>query len=110
MNGERSMKLCIGFVLLLGMPAVSLAAPPKSFDLPTAAAPKSFDWPQWQGSQRDAVSKEHGLLQEWPKGGPPLAWKAKDLGGGYSAPSIAAGRIFGMSFRDGNELVWALSE
>jgi outer membrane protein assembly factor BamB len=104
------MKLYIGFVLLLGLAGASLAAPPKSFDLPPGAATRSFDWPQWQGTDRDAVSKERGLLQEWPKGGPPLAWKAKDLGGGYSAPSIAAGRIFLMSNRGTDEVVWALSE
>ena len=27
------------------------------------------DWPQWQGPDRNAVSKETGLLQEWPKDG-----------------------------------------
>lgn len=70
----------------------------------------ALDWPQWQGPDRDAVSKETGLLKEWPKQGPPLAWKVKDLGGGYSEPSIAAGRIFGMSKRDGKDVVWALSE
>src|SRR5947209_1628593 len=75
-----------------------------------AASPQSFDWPQWQGPDRDAISKEHGLLQEWPKDGPPLAWEIKGLGGGYSAPSIAAGRIFGMSYRGSDEVVWALSE
>ncbi len=46
---------------------------------------KPFDWPQWQGPDRTAVSKETGLLKEWPKDGPPLAWQVKDLGGGYSA-------------------------
>ncbi len=61
------------------------------------------DWPQWQGPHRNAVSSERGLLQEWPKDGPPLAWKIKGLGGGYSAPSIAAGRIFGMSNRGEDE-------
>jgi outer membrane protein assembly factor BamB len=75
-----------------------------------AAPPESFDWPQWQGPDRNAVSKERGLLQEWPKDGPQLAWKIHDLGGGYSAPSIAAGRIFGMSNRGDDETVWALSE
>ncbi len=75
-----------------------------------ADAPGSFDWPQWQGPGRDAVSKETGLLKEWPKGGPPLAWEVKGLGGGYSAPSVAAGRIFGMSDRGDDEVVWALSE
>jgi outer membrane protein assembly factor BamB len=72
------------------------------------AAP--FDWPQWQGPDRNAVSKERGLLQEWPKEGPPLAWKAQGVGGGYSAPSVAAGRVFGMSTRGSDEVVWALSE
>jgi outer membrane protein assembly factor BamB len=75
-----------------------------------AASPESYDWPQWQGPDRNAVSKEHGLLQEWTKDGPPLAWKINGLGGGYSAPSIAAGRIFGMSNRNDDEVVWALSE
>ncbi len=69
-----------------------------------------FDWPQWQGPDRNAISKETGLLKEWPKDGPPLTWKIKGLGGGDSAPSIAAGRIYGMSHRGGDEMVWALSE
>src|SRR5438128_1647935 len=61
-----------------------------------AGSPESFDWPQWQGPDRNAVSKERSLLKEWTKDGPPLVWKIKGLGGGDSAPSIAAGRIFGM--------------
>ena len=69
-----------------------------------------FDWPQWQGSDRTAHSKETGLLKEWSKDGPPLAWKIKGLGGGDSTPSIAAGRIYGMSHRGSDEFVWALSE
>jgi outer membrane protein assembly factor BamB len=68
------------------------------------------DWPQWQGPDRTAISKESGLLKEWTKEGPPLAWKITGLGGGYSGPSIAAGRIFGMSNRGDDEIVWALSE
>ena len=68
------------------------------------------DWPQWQGPDRNAISKETGLLKEWPKDGPPLAWKTTALGGGDSAPSIAAGRIYGMANRGEDEIVWALSE
>lgn len=68
------------------------------------------DWPQWQGPDRNGVSKETGLLQEWPAEGPALAWKVGDLGGGFSAPSIVGGRIFGMSNRGSDEVVWALSE
>ncbi len=73
-------------------------------------AASADDWPQWQGPDRNAISKESGLLKEWPKDGPPLAWKVKELGGGDSAPSIAEGRIFGMSNRGDDEVVWALSE
>src|SRR2546422_90951 len=74
------------------------------------SAASAGDWPQWQGPDRNAVSKESGLLQEWTKDGPPLARKIKGLGGGDSAPSIAAGRIFGMSNRGEDEVVWTLSE
>ena len=75
-----------------------------------ANKPGSFDWPQWQGPDRNAISKERGLLQQWPEGGPRLVWKASGLGGGDSTPSIAAGRVFGMSNRGQDEVVWALSE
>jgi alcohol dehydrogenase (cytochrome c) len=84
-----------------------------SFALCTAvlAAPAyAADWPQWQGPERNAVSKETGLLQEWPKNGPPLAWKVTGLGGGYNSPAIAAGRIYGMSFRGDDEVVWSRNE
>jgi outer membrane protein assembly factor BamB len=74
------------------------------------SAASASDWPQWQGSERTAHSKETGLLKEWPKDGPPLAWRIKGLGGGDSTPSVAAGRIYGMSNRGEDEVVWALSE
>jgi outer membrane protein assembly factor BamB len=68
------------------------------------------DWPQFRGPQRNGISKETGLLKDWPKDGPPLAWKVTGLGGGFSAPSVAEGRIFGMSYRNGNQVLWALDE
>ncbi|QDU74746.1 Outer membrane protein assembly factor BamB precursor [Bremerella volcania] len=68
------------------------------------------DWPQWQGYHRDAISQETGLMKTWPSGGPELAWRVTGLGGGDSTPSIADGRIFGMSNRGEDEVVWALSE
>ena len=65
---------------LLGFPSV-------------ARSGDSFDWPQWQGPDRNAISRETGLLKEWPEAGPPLAWKSAKLGGGYGAPSIAAAMV-----------------
>jgi len=62
----------------------------------TAALAAAEDWPQWRGPLRDDISTETGLLQEWPAGGPPLAWKADGLGAGYSGVSVVKGRIFTM--------------
>jgi outer membrane protein assembly factor BamB len=72
--------------------------------------PRPFDWPQWQGPDRTAISREEGLLKSWPNEGPKLAWKVKNLGGGWSTPTVAAGRIFGMSYRGRDEVVWCLKE
>lgn len=70
----------------------------------------ALDWPQWQGPDRNAISKETGLLQEWPEGGPRLAWRTEGLGGGDSAPAIAEGRIYLMGTNGDEEVVRALSE
>ncbi len=52
------------------------------------------DWPQWRGPDRDGVSKESGLLKEWPKEGPKLVWHIKDIGNGYSTPSVVGDRLY----------------
>src|SRR5271157_2751487 len=68
------------------------------------------DWPQWRGLQRNGVSAETGLLKEWPKGGPRLVWQGKDIGDGYSTPSVVGNRIYLLSNRGlDNEFVQALS-
>lgn len=71
---------------------------------------KPGDWPQWRGPDRNSISRDTGLLRQWPAGGPPLAWAVQGLGGGDNAPAVAQGKIFGMSNRDGKEIVWAISE
>ncbi|MDQ2856524.1 MAG: PQQ-like beta-propeller repeat protein, partial [Acidobacteriota bacterium] len=65
------------------------------------------DWPQWRGPNRDGISKETGLLKQWPAEGPPLAWKAKGAGSGYSSFAIAGGRLFTMGLRGSREYVIA---
>ena len=68
------------------------------------------DWPQWRGPGRNGVSLETGLLKEWPMQGPRLAWQAKDIGDGYSTPSVVGNRIYVLSNRGlDNEFVQALS-
>ena len=85
----------------VGLAAVSTAREGK----PTASA---ADWPQWRGPNRDAVSGETGLLPEWKPAGPPLAWKATGLGGGFSSVAISGGRIFTMGDQGDTQLVVAL--
>ena len=65
------------------------------------------DWPQWRGPNRDGISKETGLLKQWPSSGPALVWKATGAGGGYSSLAISGGRIFTMGVRAGRENVIA---
>ena len=52
------------------------------------------DWPQWRGPNRDGISHETGLRKEWPKEGPPLLWKATNIGRGYSTPAVVGDRIY----------------
>jgi outer membrane protein assembly factor BamB len=75
-----------------------------------ASSAFALDWPRWQGPDRTAMSKETGLLKEWPAGGPSLAWKATELGGGDGGPAIANGKIIGVANRGADEVVWGLSE
>ena len=68
------------------------------------------DWPQWRGPQRNGISRETGLLQAWPKGGPGLLWQVKDIGEGYSTPAVIGSRLYLLSSRGlDNEYVQALS-
>jgi outer membrane protein assembly factor BamB len=71
---------------------------------------RSEDWPQWGGPNRDSKSKEKGLLQQWPDGGPKRVWLNDNAGIGYAGVAIANGQIFTMGGRDGNEHLIALNE
>ena len=72
-----------------------------------ATAPAGEDWPQWRGPNRDGISRETGLLQTWPEGGPPLAFRADGLGVGYSTVVVADGRIHTLGMLSGRE--WVIS-
>jgi outer membrane protein assembly factor BamB len=82
------------FLGILSVTATSLAA--------------NFDWPQWRGPNRDDVSKETGLLKQWPEGGPKRVWLFENAGHGYSGPSIVAGKLFTIGTRDNAEILLAL--
>jgi outer membrane protein assembly factor BamB len=71
------------------------------------AAQAVGEWPQWRGPNRDGISKETGLLKQWPASGPPLVWKAAGAGRGYSSLSASKGRLYTMGLRGEREFVIA---
>jgi outer membrane protein assembly factor BamB len=72
-----------------------------------SAGQSAASWPQWRGPNRDGVSKETGLLKQWPADGPALAWKAAGAGRGYSSFSIANGKLYTMGLRGDREFIVA---
>src|SRR4029453_3147648 len=89
----KHIRTVLGFVVLL-LNVASVSA-------------QNGEWPQWRGPNRDGVSKESGLLKQWPAEGPPLLWKTTGAGIGYSSLAIAGGRIYTMGVRGDREYVIA---
>ena len=61
------------------------------------------DWPHFLGPTANGISAEIGLIESFPVGGPPLVWE-KQVGSGYSAPSLRAGKLV-LHHRTGDEEV-----
>jgi outer membrane protein assembly factor BamB len=89
---------------LLGCLILLTAAAP----LGSAAETKTADWPQWRGPNRDDISPDKGLLTEWPKDGPPLAFKATGIGKGFSSVAVVGDKIFTMGDLEKEAFVFAL--
>ena len=90
------------------------------------SAARADDWPQWLGPRRDAIWRESGIIEKFPKDGPKIRWRQK-IGEGYAGPAVAAGKVyitdrvlpdgttnpknpFGRSRTKGNERVLCLDE
>lgn len=66
------------------------------------------DWPQWRGPDRTDVSKETGLLNQWPAGGPAVTWINKDGGLGYAGFAVVGDTVYTMGSRGDTEHLLAL--
>jgi outer membrane protein assembly factor BamB len=75
---------------------------------PLYADNPAFDWPQFRGPNRDDVSKETGLLKQWPAGGPKKVWTFDKAGMGYSGFSVAGGHLYTQGIRDGAQTLLCL--
>lgn len=67
---------------------------PTSADAPPSLWTRSrgADWPTFLGPTGDGKSAETGIRTDWRRG-LPILWHL-EVGEGYSAPSVAAGRLF----------------
>ncbi|HEX5215173.1 MAG TPA: PQQ-binding-like beta-propeller repeat protein [Vicinamibacterales bacterium] len=74
-----------------------------------SSAPATTDWPQWRGPERTGISAETGLLQQWPAGGPPVAWSITGVGAGYGTAVVQGQRIFVQGMRGRESMVHALN-
>jgi len=63
--------------------------------LACGASLRAEDWPQWLGPQRDGVWRESGLVETLPTNGFKYRWRVP-IGGGYTGPAVAGGRVFVM--------------
>ena len=54
------------------------------------------NWPGWRGSDRTDVSKETGLLKQWPESGPKQIWLSKKCGVGYAGFAVVDDSVYTM--------------
>ncbi len=66
--------------------------------------------PPGRGPDRSGVSKEVGLLKQWPKEGPKLVWQSNKAGRGYAGLAVVGGIVYTMGARDNVEYALALDD
>ena len=76
----------------------------------SASSLAQSDWPQWLGADRENRSKDTGLLQSWPEGGPKQAWRTEGIGDSFGAVSVAGGRIYLLGDLEDGSYLFALDE
>lgn len=66
------------------------------------------DWPGWRGADRTDISRESGLLKEWPSAGPKQLWIYREAGKGYSGPAVVKGVLYTLGTRGNQEVLIAV--
>ena len=70
---------------------------------------RAADWPQWRGVDRSGISKEVGLLKQWPASGPAVVWTATEVGAGYGSVAVSGDRVFVQGARERESVVSSLN-
>jgi outer membrane protein assembly factor BamB len=65
-------------------------------------------WPNLFGPLHTSVSRERGILGDWPAAGPPVLWR-REIGSGYSVPVVSGDRLILLHRIGDEEIVECLS-
>ncbi len=59
----------------------------------TLSALHAEDWPQWRGTNRDAIWNEDGIVDSIPEEGLDVLWR-KEINSGYSGPAVVGNKVY----------------
>src|SRR5262245_5796710 len=107
------------FTLLLALEAallviwfsvhVSSSETVQSTTAPNTVPSGPSDWPQWRGPERNGVSKDTGLIKQWPSSGPQRAWSISNLGEGFGSIAIRGNLIYVQGTSESASMVFCLN-
>ena len=92
----------LGAILLALMLAAIITGAP-------APTNTSLDWPQWRGLERNGLSKDTGLLKQWPSPGPQQVWSISNLGEGFGSIAAKGDRIYVQGTNESSSAVFCLN-
>lgn len=87
------MNRALWILIFLCAATASMAADPEPPLAPRIRRTAGDDWPAFLGPTGDSKSRECGIVSPWPEAGPSIRWQ-RELGTGYSMPTISRGRLF----------------
>src|SRR5499426_2688576 len=109
-NRLLTLSLALPAALLLIWFSVHASSETVDHSAPPNAVPSGpSDWPQWRGPERNGVSKDTGLIKQWPSSGPQRAWSISSLGEGYGSLAIKGERIFVQGTSGSSSVVFCLN-
>jgi outer membrane protein assembly factor BamB len=112
MNRNRLLTLALALpaVLLIIWFSVHASSETANHSAPPNTVPSGpSDWPQWRGPERNGVSKDTGLIKQWPSSGPQQAWSISSLGEGFGSIAIKGDRIFVQGTREDLSVIFCLN-
>jgi outer membrane protein assembly factor BamB len=109
-NRLLTLSLALPAALLLIWFSVNASSDTVGHSAPPNTVPSGpSDWPQWRGPERNGVSKDTGLIKQWPSSGPQRAWSISGLGEGYGSLAIKGDRIFVQGTSGSSSVVFCLN-